>query len=290
MYRQSPNWDDMTLLEMRNAEVIFEVLEDCKPSLWEHEYENSALTLEIKKGLAVFILRYPVSSFEEAASRTQEFLGSWEADIILQSGKVRRVFRLQSVRVPGFGGAAFFQIHGACGGPQAEANTVQQAPWRRHRYYGDPVLHSLVERYQDFRRGREKVTVLGWMCLTALKALCRNSGGVEVHCNVSRNVVTTLGRLVSSLGTYRSARKIAGEQHQLRELTDQEAFWIEVTVRELLRRAGAGDVQPTLTLEELPPLRALVTYKASEESTALKTIIGGRDRQELERERQENDA
>ena len=119
------------------------------------------------------------------------------------------------------------------------------------------MVASLVERYQDYRAGREKLSVLGFLCLSALEAYFSGRPAVARVLNIETKVLSHLGMLVSAVGTYRSARKIA-RQHHLRDFTEQESFWLEAVIRELIKRAGAiasGRDSPTrLRLTDLPPM------------------------------------
>jgi hypothetical protein len=70
---------------------------------------------------------------------------------------------------------------------------------------------------------------------------------------ISNDAIDKLGRLVSTIGTPSSARKI-GRNHEFREFSEQEEFWMETVIRELLRRAGKSDEHLRLNLSNLPPL------------------------------------
>lgn len=82
------------------VEVTFQVLEADQPSAWELDYENNAFTLQIRKGMATFRLKFPMATLDEAERRIDEFLHSWEGDLLLQTGRSRRDFRLNASRAP----------------------------------------------------------------------------------------------------------------------------------------------------------------------------------------------
>lgn len=236
-------------------------------SCWVHEgekrsdlqcvHENSAFTIEVRSGTAVFRFKYPLSSFEEAEERVNDFLRSWEGDMLLQVGQIPREFRIEGCRAPGYGGHAYAYLKYSVAGALAEENTRRQTPWRRHRYWGIPLIDALVQRYEDYRNGRERLTVMAYLCLSALQHAFGGRKAVAVRLKIEPAVLNELGRITSEVGSYGSARKI-DQGHELRELTSEEEHWILSVTRHLIDRAGAvfskRDVKLTLGLGDLPKL------------------------------------
>jgi hypothetical protein len=242
---------------MALPEVTYWVLEGDKPTSWEFSVETSAFSLTIAGGLATFALKTHVSSLDAAERRIREYIHSWEADAVLQTGPVRRRFEMPGVSAPGLGGRATGPtVTATVVYPDGEANARRQYPWRYHKYADLPLIASLIERYQDYRGGRERLTVLGYLCLSALETYFGGRPALALACAIDPVVLSRLGRLVSEVGTYKTARKVTRE-HELRDLTAAEHYWLETSIRLLIGRAG--DVllhtcfDTELRMADLPP-------------------------------------
>ena len=224
--------------EIRDIEVRCWVLEDKQRSDLQLRFENSAFTLNVADGTATFIFQYPLSSLEEAERRICDFIRSWEGDMLLQSGSVRRSIDISASQAPGRGGRANGYFTAKVEGSLAETNTRRQMPWRRHRYWHIPLVRGLVERYEAYRKGRENLTVMAYFCLSAIEQLFQGRYSTASTLKLEPKILSELGRLVSTVGTVSTARKITSENHDLRDLTDREVHWLEAVVRELIRRTG----------------------------------------------------
>ncbi len=248
----------MTLPEIAGIEVSCTVREGHQDSTCECNFDNSAFAVVVQQGRAIFRFKYPLSSLDEAEHRVSDFLTSWEGDLLLQGGPVRRRILVVGSSAPGYGERGYGYLHGTLTGPLAEANTRRYTPWKRHRYWEVPLVASLIHRYEDFRRGKELLSVLGYITLSALEHAFGGRSGLAQALNVERRILAEIGRLVSTVGTYQSARKITG-RHEFREFTEQEQWWLESVIKEILRRSGetlTGRHNPArLTFLELPPLQ-----------------------------------
>jgi hypothetical protein len=250
-----------------DAEVFVSIREGSEKSALRLLTENSALAIEIAKGRGVFRLKHAVSSLDEAERRVSEFLRSWEADVLLQGGPVRRDLEIFGSRATGESRQrAHVRLVSSMSGEQAEANTRLYFPWRRHRFWDDPLLASLIARYEAYRRGRERLTVLGFLCLTALNSAFGGRKALELRLRIDAAVLREFSRLVSTVGGYDTARKISA-QHELRDLTTCEVHWVESVVRELIQRAGSAAVgeqlATQLALKDLPSLRPAAQQAAA---------------------------
>lgn len=227
----------MTVAEIHHIEVTCTIREGERPCDWRFAHENSAFVIDIADGSATFRFKYPLSSLDEAERRVTDFLRSWEGDMLLQGGPLRRRFRISGSRAPGHGSHAYAYAHATIGGALAEANTRRQKPWRRHRYWEFPLPAALIQRYEDYRAGRERLAVLGFLCLSALQHSFGGRKALAAKLSIEMDVLNELARLVSTVGTYRSARKV-DKDHELREFTPDEEYWIESVAKELIWRAG----------------------------------------------------
>lgn len=238
-------------------EVALLVRENGDVSSLDLDAESSAYVLEIRKGHGKFTFKHPQPSIEEAERVVEDFLRSWEADRLFQTGLVRREIQIVGGSGQGLGSWANLYASVSVTGPVAEANTREKNPWKRHQFWHLPLVASLVARYEDFKRGRERLTVLGFLGLSALQQAFGGRKALAKALNVDMAILNGLGHIASSVGTYSSARKI-GANHEMRELTAAESYWLERVISELIWRSGlvlGGQEAPsTLRLADLPRL------------------------------------
>ena len=254
--------------EIAAIEVTCSVREGGQPCAWGFAFENSAFSVTIGGGTARFRFRDPLASFEEAERRVNSFLHSWEGDLVLQTGSAHRDFVISGTSAPGRGGRSYLYGTATVSGPLAEANTRRYEPWRRHRYYELPLVASLVQRYEDYKTGRERLSVLGYVCYTVISAQMRDDsirarrggkGLVARRLGIEPKVLHKFTELTSRIGTVATARKWDGEHHEPREYTASEKFWLERVTLELIRRFGeinSGRQVDQLGLSDLPQLEA----------------------------------
>lgn len=231
-------------------------LDDKMGEAFQLQYDNTAFSLQVERGIAVFAPHIDLSSAEIAERHIDDFLRSWEADLLFQTAAIRRHLRFERLQMrSGYG--KYAGLHGVINvvGPQAEANHRRQFPWRHHSFADDPLVGAMIDRYQAYREGKELLPVLGYFCLSALE---RVAGSRDAFCRqyrIDRAVRDRFGDLTSAVGTFHSARKI-DRTHNLRELTAEETFWLEATLRAIIYRAGevaAGSVVSSdITMGMLP--------------------------------------
>ena len=245
----------MKSTQIADIEVQVNVREGNIPSSWEFSHENEAFRLKVGNGQAIFYFKYPLATLEEAEGRIDEFLRSWEGDMLIQTGPVRRLFQIIGCRAPGHPG--YVQSYGRVSFAANEPIIRQRTPWRRHRYWEIPLVAALIKSYEDYRCGRERLSVLGFLCLSALQHAFSGRKALAKGLDIELPVLNELGRLVSTIGSYGSARKI-DRGHDLREFSLEEEYWMEVVSRELIVRAGevfGGSRTGTrLTMQDLPSL------------------------------------
>ncbi|MBZ0113222.1 MAG: hypothetical protein K8J08_12215 [Thermoanaerobaculia bacterium] len=143
------------------------------------------------------------------------------------------------------------------GGPLAEANTRRQFPWRFHRFEGDALITALVQRYEDFRRNRDRLLSTAFFVLTALESVFGGRSALRSQLAVERRVINHFAEFVSEFGSLGTARKIRAK-YKGQDLTSAQAYWLECTLRQLLLRAGqyrSGNLPTSsLSMSQLPPL------------------------------------
>lgn len=240
------------------AEVTYLVVEGGQPSPWKFSLENAAFSLEIKSGLAVFHLRKAFSTLDKATQRTDSYLLSWDAELVLQTGDHRREFVLTGCEAPGLGGRA--SVHGTLTvvrPPELVRPFFLANPWLAPAFPGDDLVTALIEAYGRYRVGRDRLSVVAYLCLTAAERVFGGRANAGSSCRIESGVLSTLGRLTSTVGSYGTARKIQRDA-AVREYTGGERFWIERVTCELIRRLGCvrakTDILTALEMSSLPPL------------------------------------
>jgi hypothetical protein len=202
-----------------------------------------------------------------------EYLTSFDADCLLQGTSPRREFRLDSGEYVG-GGEFSIGLYGTVtyGGPEAEARWRRDFPWRYHRFREDDVTSALISRYEEYRRGREKLLVMAFFCLSALETLLRGRHGVARALNVHHRVLVRLGELVTNTGTLLTARKIS-RQHRAVDPTASEREWIERTVREIIVRVGS--VRAGMPATAISPLKDLPEEETNSQEVSQVIVTRG---------------
>jgi hypothetical protein len=129
------------------------------------EYVNSAFSLRVEKGVAIFTLHIDLSSAEIAERHIEDFIRSWEADLLFQTAGSRRHLRFEYLQMRS-GHWRYTGLYGVINvvGPKAEENHRHQYPWRHHRFAQDPLVAAMIDRYQAYREGKESLPVLGYFC------------------------------------------------------------------------------------------------------------------------------
>ena len=221
----------------RKWKLEFAMQQEGEPSELQLRYENSALILEVRAGRAKLQF-LDALQFGEAERRGREFLRSWEADGILQTTAAPAEFYLIGYSAPGLGRTATLEISASVGGPLARANTRRYEPWRLSPFEEDSLISGLIRRYNEAKAGKEKSLVMAYFCLSALQHAFQGRKRLTTELGLKQRDVTRLAQLVSSVGDIATARKIGGDQHDLRPPSVLEEHFVLTTVREMIFRAG----------------------------------------------------
>lgn len=202
------------------------------------KHETSAGDLSVSDGYATFSLKRLEMSFAEAQRLSNEFLTSWEGELMLQSGPRRRTFELSAWDVGTDNGGALLRSSFAIIGPQAGTNTRRNRPWRCHRYEPDDLVSSLISRFAKSRRGTEKTTVMAYFFLTALKEAFAGTQGLSCSLQVAGNVIKEIGRLTSVRKFVQNSAESLQAALAGRLVSHDQLFRLEKTIYELIHRAG----------------------------------------------------
>jgi hypothetical protein len=213
------------------------------------EFQNACFSLAVRDRLATFTFHTSPHNASEALGLAGEFLRSWVGDELLQpADRERRNFWLDAYSVGSDRLEAFLQARLETAPAAGLATEQQWRPWRHHDHRADPLLSGLISRYEDCRSGRERPTVMGFFCLTALEQVFgdgpRSTGESKraktaAALGMPMDLLDRLGDLTSDVGSFRTGRK-GRPDLDATELSADEALWIENAVRRLIRAAAAA--------------------------------------------------
>ena len=149
--------------------------------------------------------------------------------------------------------AGFYAVAGMSAKLSLTRSTYPEPP---PRFVASPDVDTLWHRYQEYKDEREPLAGMAYFCLSWIRNQAGGQDQAATEYAVAREVLRELGRLTSTVGDKRTARKAPSE---LRPYTPQEEAWIEAAVRALIRRVGewaAGSDTPLrqITMADLPTL------------------------------------
>jgi len=221
--------------------------------------QNETFSASVSDGALVFSFANPLPR-SEARRAALSFIGSWEGQSILQAGPVKREFVETGIELSDGSSAIFLHIQATVGGPVAEANTRRRYPWLFHRLERAPLAASLIRRFEEYLAGREKLQSAAYYCFTVIKERYGNDENkLSEALAISKQVLTRLRRLSTTVGDATSARKVVPTSEQ-RPMTTAEVHWLESVLRALISRVGEAELNPVqqfslLTIGDLPPLQ-----------------------------------
>lgn len=205
---------------------------------WKGRLVNGILTCHMK-------VHY--SSVADARKEVERYLRAWEIDAALTSQRGSIAFVYQNAEVldltPRDRGDVV--IHPEPREAVASAGTVK-AILTRTSYPPPPKIftvlpdvESLWHRYEGYLDGKEPLLSMAFFCLTMIEEMYgQGDREAAAHAmNVDPAILNTLGRLTSTKGDSRTARK-APRRGDSQPLSGTECAWIQAVVRMLIHRAG----------------------------------------------------
>lgn len=226
---------------------------------WRGRLENGMLTCQMKADY---------SSVADAREEVEGYLRAWEIDAGITHGRGSMRFVHHDAVIdtlPGGGGDA--QVHITARGFVTSRAVVTRTARQRcypqppEMFVASPDVEALWTRYEGYLAGEERLLPVAHWFLTKVETIYgqRNRQAAASTMKVSCRVLNTLGRLTSTRGDDREARKVP-KRGELQPLSGAERTWIETALKVLIRRAGecAGcDDSSTLgkiNMQDLPPL------------------------------------
>ncbi|HEY3742928.1 MAG TPA: hypothetical protein VGL53_23940 [Bryobacteraceae bacterium] len=222
----------------------------------EHETDDFKVALAVGKGL--FKLKSHFATAKEARACVDPFVRAWEIDDGLRTspGQLRFVYENYGVidrnPTPGLVHAPSFRAI-ATVGPVTVA-TGREYPSVPTEFKWSPTVQTLWGRYEGYKEGREPLAAMAYFCLTVIESLVgKRDKSACSRFRITRPVLRKLGELTKEgRGSAMTARKM---DCNLKDHTPCEIQWIEATIREFIRRAGAREADLSLLcMSDLPPL------------------------------------
>ena len=199
--------------------------------------------ITIEDGRATVELLADHSTVDGARVVVEPYLRAWEIEAFLNHVEKHGDFQ-QPLRFEFEGADVTNPVPGS-----AVVVLAQSAGAFFYRAYPPPpqriVASSHVRlmwlRWQEYQAGREPLPSMAYFCLTTVEALGvppdrGKRGRAAAHLGIARDVLDTLGDLVSEVGSERELRKAFAKRP--RPYTSAERQWIEFVTLALIRRVG----------------------------------------------------
>ena len=207
------------------------------------------------------------ASVEEALIPATDFVGNWELDVVLQTqpGQFSLVFNRPEIidRNP-TQGIARISAHFRTGIPSVRAtlrvatSAYPEPPSQLTLDHDDNNVVLLLNRYSNYRKGREPLASMAYFCSTMLSERLPTGETRAKKLNVSRKLHTKIRKLSSRQGGPMGARKWDATAV---DLNASEVTFLEQAVKLIIRRVAEvarDETQqlPPITLANLPKIRA----------------------------------
>ncbi|MFO0572258.1 MAG: hypothetical protein U0263_41940 [Polyangiaceae bacterium] len=196
---------------------------------------------------------------EPVRALAQPTIDAWELHYALEHGRRELHFVYDGADVvdrdpppPGTG-----QMHAV--GAALEVSTAfaarvavirRQYPALPGRFVATPDVIGMWDRYERAERGGELLASAAYACLSLAQRRFGGRRALATAVNIDLSVLDKLGELSSDVGDLTTARKFDGRS-TLRAHTASERYWLQVTVRALIRRVGEHDADPNTALQPL---------------------------------------
>ncbi len=105
-------------------------------------------------------------------------------------------------------------------------------------------------RYKAYRKKRETLASMAYMCLTIFEASAGGRKEAARQYNIANAVLDKLGKLTATKGNREEARKFP-KDGKFDPLRPKEKEWIVSVIKELIRRAGEYAYDPNAKVRQL---------------------------------------
>jgi hypothetical protein len=133
--------------------------------------------------------------------------------------------------------------------------TMREFPEHPKNFTVTPLINTAHKRWLRYKKGEEIIQTTAYFILTLILDDAGGRDEASKKYNISRRVLSKLSELSSTKGDETTARKaLKGGFVKLR---DEEKYWIDQTMRVVIKRMGelaAGSVTTKITMNDLPDL------------------------------------
>lgn len=228
--------------------------------------EVEGFNIRIEDNCVRFEMKQHYAAVEAAMEAVEPYIRSWELDVALrgQPGEFRLKLDTPEIvdrkptpgKVELVGSLLLGELSFALGTVIVGKSYPQPPAEVSLKRNGKVLL--MYARYEDYCKGREKLTNMAYFCFTVLKQLGGGSGkGVREKYGISGGVLDTFSRLANKGGSA-EARKAGNLEGG--ELTPEERRFLQDAVKKFIRRV-AEEAQspkgsfPKITKADLPELQ-----------------------------------
>lgn len=238
------------------------------------DIDHDEFSGRLETGILTCHMKKHYESIDAAHKVVTWYLRAWEMDAALKfgPGEIRFVYEDAQVidRNPPPPDAPL-EIQVSEGFLTMEGSVVTLRVTRREYpkppmiFRVSPDVETLWQRYQMYLDGKDRLLSMAYFCLSLLELIAGGSpasrSGQSKRRRAASNmfsieydVLNQLGELTSARGDRLTARKA---QTTPIPLSEKERQWIEVTIKQVIRRIGeynCGLTLPTIRMTDLPPL------------------------------------
>jgi len=224
------------------------------------EIEAQQFSIRLDNGILTCGFKEHYPSIEKARSAVEGFLRAWEIDVALSRGIGEFNFIYENAEVIDRNPPPSKSIQIEAGAYMIAQGDVELHV-TRNKYPDPPKLFTLTpdietlwHRYEGYLQGKEPLLSMAYFCLTFIETISGGRKPAASRYNAEFDVLNELGKLTSSRGDGKTARKIK-RGSGLSPLSPQEITWIETAIKALIRRVGEyspGVLLPKLKMSNLP--------------------------------------
>lgn len=228
------------------------------------EYEAGEFHLRLQEAVLTCEMKEHHSTERDARAAVEPFLRSWELDAALTRGDIVRFVFEEADTVdrnpppPGTSQVVLLRMLGLSVAAEVTRAIREQLtyPQPPRSFVASPNVETMWHRYTGYLEGREPLAAMAYFCLSLVQWRARGRSKAVLEYDIERDVLDTLGTLVSERGDRITARKF--DSHStLQPLTEAEVRWIKSAVKTLIRQIGTYDSGATpcrLRMSDLPAL------------------------------------
>lgn len=231
-----------------------------KPILLDKKLDNFHLKLEDNKLKCRMIKIY--SKTEDARKDVEDYLKSWQIYAELKTGNTGEIeFIYDGVEIIDYKSNEFGkEPHYAAQNVGSSEITGELMIIVERDSYPEPLeyfqrnhkVDILWNRYDDYKKGKEKLPSMAYFCLTFLENDAGNRGNIAKKYKISKNVLKKFASLSSTKGRLDTdARKAKYNQGPL---TEEEIKWLDEVIRKIIIRVGEHENNLNLELIDMSSL------------------------------------